>query len=126
MTTTDKPRDAGGAAAYAVYGHSEEYGDVLIPQYVGSIAQIRERVMQAAAREGFKGDFVQRMAELGWTLKPLYPAPSALLAECAALAEDWSGRIAVAYNEYSHGQRAGYEKAARELAAIVARHGGEK
>lgn len=61
--------------AYAVYGKSEEFGPVLLSEYVGSMDVIRNRVMEKARREGFAGDFVQRMAELGWWIEPLYPRP---------------------------------------------------
>lgn len=36
-----------------------------------------------------------------------------------ALAEKWEGQIAVAYNEYSHGERHGLEMAAAELRAAL-------
>lgn len=36
-----------------------------------------------------------------------------------SLADSWEKEIAVAYNEYSHGQRAAYESAASELREVL-------
>jgi hypothetical protein len=66
--------DAVEAVAWAVYGESDEYGPTLIPQYCGSMGIIRDRVMEGARREGFNGNFVQRMADLGWWVEPLFAA----------------------------------------------------
>lgn len=62
-------------AAFAAHGKSEEFGPVLLSEYVGSMEVIRGRVMEKARREGFTGDFVQRMAELDWWIEPLYSRP---------------------------------------------------
>lgn len=74
----------GEPVAHAVYARSEEYGPVLLPDYVGSMEVIRRRVIEAARREGFKGDFVQRMADLGWWIEPLcrWPHPSSSMPAC--------------------------------------------
>lgn len=64
------------AVAFAVYAHSDETGGaVMIDDYIGTMRVVRDRVMEKARREGFNGDFVQRMAELGWWLQPLYTTP---------------------------------------------------
>lgn len=66
------PAAAGGeTVAWAVYGEAAEYGPVLLPDYCGSMDIIRKRMMEKAQREGFKGSFVERMAELGWWVEPL-------------------------------------------------------
>ncbi len=44
------------------------------------------------------------------------PVPDAV----RELADEWRGRIAVAYDEYSHGQRAGYQVAAADLDRALA------
>lgn len=67
-----QPQRQGDAVAWAVYAKSDEYPKpVLLSDYVGSMEVIRKRVMEGARREGFKGDFVERMAELGWWIEPL-------------------------------------------------------
>lgn len=68
----------GDAVAWAVYGFSDEYGSVLLPDYIGTMDVIRNRVMEVARREGYDGHFVQRMAELGWYLEPLFRATNFL------------------------------------------------
>jgi len=72
-------------AAYAVYGNAEGYGPVMLPEYVGSMEVIRNRVIANALREGFTGNFVERMAELGWWLEKLYATPRA----AEAVADEW-------------------------------------
>lgn len=57
--------------AHIVFGKPEDYPPVAIQEYAGSISVIRDRVMANANREGFHGDFVTRMADLGWWLEPL-------------------------------------------------------
>lgn len=61
--------------AYAVYGYTEEYGHVLLPDYVGPMNVIRERVMEKARREGYLGTFEDRMKELDWSIRPLFSHP---------------------------------------------------
>lgn len=51
---------------------------------------------------------------------PYYLA-SDLAARIAELAAKWETEIAVAYNEYSHGQRAAFEQAAAELRSLMER-----
>ncbi len=96
-----QPAASQEAVAWAVYGKSDEWPEpVLLADYVGSMEVIRKRVMEGAIREGFKGDFVERMAELGWWLEPLALAapvtaaparPSALTASIARLDEFLEG-----------------------------------
>jgi len=65
---------AGRVVAYIVFAKSDEYPNpVAIHEYAGSVSIIRDRVMAKAMREGFKGDFVTRMADLGWWLERLVP-----------------------------------------------------
>ena len=64
------------AVAWAAYGTSDELGPVMLPDYVGTMDVIRKRVMEDARREGFNGHFVERMANLGWWVEPLFHAPA--------------------------------------------------
>src|SRR5690606_4737973 len=50
----------GEVVAWGVFGKSAEYPKpVLLPDYVGSMDTIRQRVMEKARREGFRGNFVE-------------------------------------------------------------------
>jgi hypothetical protein len=64
------------AVVWAAYGTSDEFGPVMLPDYVGTMDVIRKRVMEDARREGFNGHFVERMANLGWWVEPLFHAPA--------------------------------------------------
>jgi hypothetical protein len=85
MTQTEVP-----VAAWTVVADTEEYGEVMLHEYVGSMDVIRSRVMEKAIREGFSGNFVERMADLGWRVEPLFRAPiperESILREALALA----------------------------------------
>ena len=59
------------AVAWVVVATTEEYGDVILTEYAGTMDDIRKRVMDKARREGFSGHFVERMVSLGWRVEPL-------------------------------------------------------
>lgn len=77
--------------AHVVFGKPEDYPPVAIQEYAGSISVIRDRVMANAHREGFHGDFVTRMADLGWWLEPLVTLTDheAALAEVEERRDHW-------------------------------------
>ena len=93
--TEAKQQGPGEAVAYAVYGSAEEYGPVMLPDYVGSMEVIRNRVMAGALREGFKGNFVERMAALGWWLEPLFLAAAPQVEAKRQTGEDQLPKFAV-------------------------------
>jgi hypothetical protein len=37
--------------------------------------EVKEKVLQRAEREGFRGTAAERLAELGWTIEPVYFRP---------------------------------------------------
>lgn len=72
-------------ALFAVFAKSEEYPwPVRIPGHIGTMAEVRDSVMAKARHEGFKGDFVERMAALGWWLEPLFTHPAPQQRESAS------------------------------------------
>lgn len=125
MTTTDKPRDAGGVAALRCpFCGSDNVSDgesLIFSESHGAVKQ--SECMNCGAcgplSEPVSGpDYGDVAAITAWNRR----APSALLAECAALVERWRGEPGACLCSFDEGAAA----VADELAAIVARHGETK
>lgn len=62
---------------YECVGHmafGEENGIlVALPEYTAETAVgVQSKIMEAARREGYKGDLFDRMIELGWVIRPIF------------------------------------------------------
>lgn len=78
---SEKPSGAAACGRYAaqpcsapwriwiVCGHTDEYGDVYLTDYVGqSEAEARMKVFSGMMREGFRGTVPERLKELRWRI----------------------------------------------------------
>ncbi len=46
---------------------------VALPEYTAETAVgVQRKIMEAARREGYKGDLFDRMIELGWVIRPIF------------------------------------------------------
>lgn len=122
MTTTDKPRDAGGVAALRCpFCGSDNVSDgesLIFSESHGAVKQ--SECMNCGAcgplSEPVSGpDYGDVAAITAWNRR----APSALLAECSALIDKWETRSLKSRQIQRDTRRA----CINELAAIVARHG---
>lgn len=106
--------------AHVVFGKPEDYPPVAIQEYAGSISVIRDRVMANAHREGFHGDFVTRMADLGWWLEPLVTLTDheAALAEVQADRDCWEQQAADRLKDWDD-MRTKYETLLTGLEALA-------
>lgn len=62
---------------YECVGHmafGEEDGKLIaLPEYTAETAVgVQSKIMEAARREGYKGDLFDRMIELGWVIRPIF------------------------------------------------------
>ena len=62
---------------YECVGHmafGEEDGRLIaLPEYTGeSVVSVQSKIMEAARREGYKGDLFDRMIELEWVIRPIF------------------------------------------------------